>query len=102
MFDTGAFHSNYINPNFLRRHWQMLSPMVFHDPSVIMLADGKTSVQCDQVAIFDISFVNGEELLIAEGFRCLYNRGTLDSNDYMLVCMLMVDTLFLNQKVLLL
>ena len=66
MFDTGAFHSNYINPNFLHRHWQMLSPMVFHDPSVITLADGKTSVQCDQVAIFDISFVNGEELLIAK------------------------------------
>ena len=66
MFDTGAFHSNYINPNFLHRHWQMLSPMVFHDPSVITLADGKTSVQCDQVAIFDISFVNDEELLIAK------------------------------------
>jgi hypothetical protein len=66
MFDTGAFHSTYRNPNFLDRHWQMLSPMVFHDPSVIMLVDGKTSVQCDQVPIFDISFVNGEGLLIAK------------------------------------
>ena len=66
MFDTGAFHANYISPAFIREHWQALSPMIRFDPSVTTLADGKTSVRCDQVAILNIAFMEGDQRVSAE------------------------------------
>ena len=60
LFDTGALHGNYISSIFINNHSKFLSPFLHPCNGVVKLADNKTNITINQLAVLPVTFIGND------------------------------------------
>jgi len=62
LFDTGALHDSYISSSFVAKHAAVLAPYIRKCNRMVYLADHKTRVPIDRIALLTVNFVGDDSV----------------------------------------
>jgi len=62
LFDTGALHGSYISSSYVEKHRDLLEPFLRRCNMVVTLADNKTKLKIDSVAVLDVCFIGDDDV----------------------------------------